>query len=67
MFICVHLWLKTVFQALFPNLQSPISGEHIVTAKWLGADAVEITGLTPGGDKAYKSEQSVGGITVVYR
>ena len=44
-----------------------ISGEHIVTARWLGDGAVEIGGLIPGGGKVYKSEQSVGGIRVVYR
>ena len=44
-----------------------ISDEHVVTAKWLGADTVEIRGVIPGGAKVYNSEQSVGGITVVYR
>jgi hypothetical protein len=42
-----------------------ISGLHVVMAKWLGDDAVEIA-LIPGGSKVFRSERRVGDIKVVY-
>jgi hypothetical protein len=41
-----------------------ISGEQVVTAKWLGISAVEIA-VIPGG-KVFRNEQSVGDVKIVY-
>jgi len=42
-----------------------ISGLHVVMAKWLGDNAVEIA-LIPGGSKVFRSERRVGDIKIAY-
>jgi hypothetical protein len=42
------------------------SGLQDVTARWLGDNAVEISGAS-GGDKIFKNEPNVGDVTIVYK
>jgi hypothetical protein len=43
-----------------------ISGNSEIIASWLGNTAVEISHI-PGGDKVFRSEQSVGDVKIEYR
>jgi len=43
-----------------------ISGEHVVSAKWLGDSTVEISSI-PEKERIFKSEQRVGDIRITYK
>jgi hypothetical protein len=43
-----------------------ISGEHVVSAKWLGDSTVEISSI-PEKERVFKSEQRVGDIRITYK